>query len=512
MSSRRLLSNSIANVLGFIAQFIVSFALAPIVLRALGDDRYGVWSFAESVLAYLMLFDVGVASALVRYVPRHLATQDQAALNRVFSASLLFFSLIAAAAGLAAAPVLYFGLDRFLEVPSDFAGEVRLVLLGVVANFATVLPLSVFPAMLDGLNEFRTKTAVRTSFLIARIPATLWAIRLERPLLALILVLAVSNVLESLVIAALVVRRIPGLRFVPAQIDRPTIRAIGGFSFNSFLAMIAGRLTFSTDALVIGKALGAAAITPFAFANRLVDLARFLLRSTTVTLTPAISAAEARGDLRAIRSYFLHGTRLVLYAALPIQAGLLILGKPFLAIWLRDMGLANSAGPTLWVLAATLSLTIAQSAASRVLYGTGRIRLFARMALAEGVANLLISLALVRPLGIVGVAWGTAIPHVGFCCYAVAHACKLTGVRPAEHLRCWVAPVVFALVPTIIWLIAMQVAPPAGWGEFALIGLLGMLPYSGLVLVTEGRPWLAAGVYRAQRWLIAMRDGQNAAR
>ena len=99
--------------------------------------------------------------------------------------------------------------------------------------------------------------------------------------------------------------------------------------------MIAGRLTFSTDAFVILSALGAAAVTPFAFANRLVDMTRFMLRSTTVTLMPAISASEARGDLHAVRGYFLHGTRLVLYAALPLQAGLLILGKPFLAIWLR---------------------------------------------------------------------------------------------------------------------------------------------------------------------------------
>ena len=73
MTVRRLLTNAVANVLGFVAQFVVSFALAPIVVCGFGDDRYGVWSFAESILAYLMLFDLGVASALVRYVPRLLA-------------------------------------------------------------------------------------------------------------------------------------------------------------------------------------------------------------------------------------------------------------------------------------------------------------------------------------------------------------------------------------------------------------------------------------------------------
>src|SRR5205085_11361024 len=103
-------------------------------------------------------------------------------------------------------------------------------------------------------------------------------------------------------------------------------------------------------------------------------------------LTPAISAREAAGDLAAVRGYFLHGTRLVLYVVLPIQAGLFVLGQPFMTIWLRkELGVAVASVPVLWVLATTLSLTIAQSVASRVLYGMGRIRLFARVALLEGV-------------------------------------------------------------------------------------------------------------------------------
>src|SRR2546421_11647974 len=100
MSPRRLLTNAVCNTLAFAAQIAVSFALAPVVLRALGDDRYGVWSFAESVLAYLMLFDLGVASALVRFVPRLLAAEDRAGLNRVFSACLTFFTTAAVIAGL----------------------------------------------------------------------------------------------------------------------------------------------------------------------------------------------------------------------------------------------------------------------------------------------------------------------------------------------------------------------------------------------------------------------------
>ena len=456
MSSRRLHSNAVANVLGFLAQFAVAFALAPIVRQAIGDARYGAWSFAESVLAYLMLSDLGVASALVRYVAHMTATADREGLNRIFSTCLAFFSIAAVVVGLGGGAVLFYFSDRFLDVPPQIAAEVRWVLLAFVANFAAILPLSVFPAMLDGLNAFSLKTLVRTTFLIARVPVTLWVIYGRSPLLGLVVVLTASNVLESLVLAILVVRRIPGLRFVPRQIDRATIRMIRGFSIDSFLAMMAGRLTFSTDAFVIGSALGFAAITPFKFANELVDRARMMLRSATMTLMPAISASEARGDLPAVRGYFLAGTRLVLYAVMPIEAGLILFGKPFLWRWLRDPEMADLGGPVLWVLAGPLALTIAKSVAARVLYGMGRIRLFARMALVEGVANLLLSVILVRRLGIVGVAWGTTIPHIGFCLYTVAHASAILGIRPSTYIRQWVLPSTLTLLPVALWLGQMQ--------------------------------------------------------
>lgn len=484
MTKRKLFTNAACSTLGLIAQIAVSFLLAPIVLRALGDNRYGVWSFAESVLAYLMLFDLGVAAALVRFVPRFLANCDQSGVNRVFSASLAFFSIVASAAGLVAFLVLYLFADSFVRVPEALAGEVRLVLLAVVVNFIAVLPLSVFSAMLDGLNAFATKNIIRMAVLLARIPATLWVIRGETPLLSLILLLTISNLAESALHAIFVYRQMPGLRFVPRQVDRATLRMIRGFSVDSFLAMMAGRLSFSTDAFVIGSFLGAAAITPFAVALRLVDLSRSVLRSATTTLTPAISASEARGDLATVRGFFLHGTRLVLYGVLPIQAGLFILGRPFLSIWLgAEYG--ETAGPVLDVLAVILGFTIAQSVAARVLYGVGRIRMFARMALVEGVANLVLSLALVQPFGIVGVAWGTTIPHVGFCVFAVISACRYLKIGPRRYLATWTVPTMLTIIPAALWLMRLASATPRTWAEFSVTGLVGVVPYLIIVAVIE---------------------------
>lgn len=493
LTNRRLLINAAINTLGFLAQVAVSFVMAPITIRALGDERYGLWSFVESFLAYMLLFDMGVAASLVRFVPRFVTSGDRDSLNRTYSACLLFFL----AGAIVAAIVGWIGLtatERWMTIPDGIAPEMRWVVWIVVIHFALSLPLSVYPAMLDGLHAFVAKSATRTAFLLARIPILLAVFRTESPLVNMVLVLAVVNVFESLVLAALVYRWLPGLKFAPRQVDRATIRAVRGYSLDAFLAMLAGRLAFSTDGFVIGRLLNLAAIGHFAIANRLIDLAKTILRSATTILTPAVSASEARGDLNAVRGYVIHGTRLSLYLVLPIQIGLFIFGRQFLTLWIGQE-MSDAATPALWVLNITLSLTIAQSVASRVLYGIGRIRTFARVTLLEGVVNVAISAILVSPLGIVGAAWGTTIPHIVCCLFVIGHVGRILDLPMSRYVRqAWMMPMAASAMPLTIWWLLCERVSDWSWLTLISCGVAGMLPYVAIVAAMEWR-----GVLKARR-------------
>jgi O-antigen/teichoic acid export membrane protein len=487
VSKRALIANAAGNTLGLLAQLAVSFFMAPVVLAALGKTRYGVWSFVESFLAYLMLFDLGVAASLVRFVPRHVATGDRDGLNRIFTACVLFFAAVAAVACLVGVTFALWVADWFLNIPGDLSGEARLVLILAVANFALSLPLGAFPAILDGLGALSAKSATRTAVLLLRVPVLLAVLRTEARLLNMVLVLTASNLLEHFVLAVQVFRRSPGLRFVPGEVTRDTFRQIRGYSLDSFLAMIAGRFSFQTDAFVIGRFLGLDAITAFANGNKLVDLSKAILRSPTWALTPAVSALDARGETDKVRAYFLRGSRFALYLVLPVQVGLYVFGRQFLWLWLGPAHAAAS-GTTMTILATTLSLTVAQSVASRVLYGMGRIRLFSRVALVEGVVNVVLSVALVGPLGIEGVAWGTAIPHTAFCLFVLTHLGMMIGVRPREYVTTVVLkPVAAAVLLTGVWLLFAHAAPATTWAGLFADGLAGLLPYGIAVLALDGR-------------------------
>jgi O-antigen/teichoic acid export membrane protein len=492
-SNRSLVVGAAINWTAFAATMAVAFFLAPYMIGGLGDARYGVWCMVEGILAYFTLFDLGIAACLVRYVAKFHATDDRLELNRLVSACLGLFAGAAACVLVLGGVIVPFvgpGLERKLGEPGDVAPFMALML----ANLAFTLPLSVFPTILDGLQRFGAKSIVRLAFLGLRVGGIIYVMETRPGLLPLAVVFTISNLIEHAVMAGLAFRFLPGLRLSRRLIDRETLRRVKGYSVDAFLAMLAGRITVQTGAIVVGGFLTVAAAAHYAIAARLVELAKNLLRSITTTLTPAVSELEAKGDLDGVRRVLLDGTRWVLYLVLPVHLGLLFFGRPFLARWIGGPEYADWCFPTVAILSATLTIGVAQSVASRILYGLGRLRLFARLALVEAGLNLGLSFALVGPMGLEGVAIAVAVPNVLFCLFAIGYACFLLEVKARHYLRrAWLSPLALALVPAVVWWFVTPVQ--ARWVEIATGIVMGLVPYGACVLVTE---WLAASRRRAR--------------
>ncbi len=476
---RSLFVGAATNWAAFAAALAVGFFLAPYLVRSLGDARYGAWCVVESILAYFTLFDLGIAACLVRFVARHHAVGERDSLNRIVSSCFGLFVLAACGVLLVGGVVTPFvapALERKLGTP----GDVLPFMLLMLANLALTLPLSVFPTILDGLQRFGAKSAVRLLFLLLRVGGIVWVMETRPGLLHLAVVYTLVNLAEHATVAALSFRFLPGLKLSTQLIDRETLRAVKGYSVDAFLAMLAGRITVQTGAVIVGGFLTVAAAAHYALAARLVELAKNLLRSATTTLTPAVSQREATGDLDGVRRVLLDGTRWVLYLVLPIHMGLIAFGRPFFTRWVGGPQYADWCFPPMMVLSTTLTLGVAQSVASRILYGMGKLTLFARLALVEAAANLALSLALVGPFGVVGVAVAVAVPNVLFCLFVIVYTCRTLEVGAGAYLvASWLRPMCAAGVPVTVWLAVIPAE--ATWVSIAGCVMLGLTPYACVV-------------------------------
>jgi O-antigen/teichoic acid export membrane protein len=467
----------------------VSFFLAPYLIHTLGDARYGVWCVVESILAYFTLFDLGIAACLVRFVAKHHAANERTELNRIVSACLIIFTCAAGCVLLLGGVLVPFvapGLERKLGESGDVAPFMILML----TNLAITLPLSVFPTILDGLQRFAVKSVIRLLFLGCRVGGIVYVMETQPGLLSLAVAYTIANILEQAAMAWLSFRYLPGLHLSRRLVDRPTLKQVRGYSVDAFLAMLSGRITVQTGAIVVGGFLTAAAVAHYAVATRLVEVAKNLLRSVTTTLTPAVSEREARGDVDGVRRVLLDGTRFVLYLVLPVHLGLLFFGKPFLAKWIGVEQYADWCFPATAILSATLTIGVAQSVASRILYGLGKLTLFARLSLVEAVLNLTLCLTLVGPLGLEGVAIAVAAPNVLFCLFAIGYSCHVLNVTIGRYLlHAWLLPLALACLPAAIWWFVTPVS--ASWMEIGMGIAIGLLPYTLCVAALEVAPRFA---------------------
>jgi O-antigen/teichoic acid export membrane protein len=113
-----------------VVNIIVGFTLTLFVIRHLGKTGYGIWTLVGSFIGYYGLLDLGVGSAITRYVARYAGQSDEKSLNETASTGMAMFcgtgALAVVVSFFAAAP-----LARFFKVdPShfdDFQRTVRLI-------------------------------------------------------------------------------------------------------------------------------------------------------------------------------------------------------------------------------------------------------------------------------------------------------------------------------------------------------------------------------------------------
>lgn len=85
--------NAISNWTSLVVQVAIGFFLTPFVIRHLGQSGYGVWVLVGSFIGYYGLLNLGVGSAITRYIARFSAQNDTENLNETVNSALAMFCI-----------------------------------------------------------------------------------------------------------------------------------------------------------------------------------------------------------------------------------------------------------------------------------------------------------------------------------------------------------------------------------------------------------------------------------
>ena len=449
-----LIKNICSSWLGLVVNVATGIIISPFILHRLGEEAFGLWVLVFSITGYYGLFDFGIRSSLVKYVAKFEATGDQEELSHIINTSLFSYSC-ACLVLLALTTVGAAFLDKVIHVQHGYVTTAKILFFMVGAALALGFPLAVFGGVLEGLQKFYLINAINIINTILRAVFIVIALNQGYGLLMAAFITAVLPLINGLVNAfnALRLTKVPiALHFV----TKDTFKRIFSYGSVTFMFSLARNLRFKTDALVIGTFLSAAAITPFAIGGRIVDYMNNLVDSMAQVFTPMSSHFEAKGDIDRLRSIYIGGNRACALVVFPVCFGLIILGKSVIEVWMGAKYIAASY-PVLLVLLIPSTIRMAQATSSRVLFGMARHKVLAVVVLLEGVANLVLSIILVRPYGIVGDAVGTAIPLLfTYVVFLPRHLSIVLGQSIRTFLvKAYTVPLLLCL-PMIAVLLALQ--------------------------------------------------------
>lgn len=470
MLSQRFLGGMISGAGSVVIKQGLNLALLPVLIFHLGIEPFGLYMMLVGLQEVAQLLDLGFGNAAVQMLASlHAQAECPEATRQRRALLTLAHGLFAALGGvtLLGGLALWPVFPDWFGVSPTLADSARLALVLMSLEAALMLYLSYFRALLLSHCQHQWSNWADTVYHIAGIGGGLALVSLGFGLPGL---LAARLAGAGIKLAIIMVQ---ALRLEPTA-----LRPGGGFCLQTFhrLSRLTGHamavnisviVSHKIDTLVIGAFLGVSWVAYYEMAFRLPGSALQLCVRISEGVFPLFArlmapasqpgASSLQADRQKARLVFL---RMSALNGFLIAAMLLAL-----VFYYPDLFRLFSAGrmvlgPSLAVLA--VSVPIIWSGALQIpacyfLYTANRRRYLTISSLLAALANVAISLALVKPLGIVGVALGTLIPQlIQHQASLIAESCRELGISLRDYLAAVHGPTLTLLLAAFALLAGMD--------------------------------------------------------
>lgn len=480
-------TNALSNWAALGVNIAIGFVLTPAILAHLGEKRFGIWMLVSSVVGYFGLLRLGVGTGVLRYVPLFRAKNDRDKISATISTAMAFYVVIGF--------VIFVTLLLFSGLIADFfeGGQELAILIRIVGLAAALgCPALILDAAIRSYEYFVIANLASVFSAILRAGVLFGCIFMGYGLVPLGWAIVILTFLGLIV---------QGIAFrvccsdVKLDIQKISLSALKPLMSYGLIIMVESGaifLTYESPKQVIGKVISFEALGYFCIAALLVRYYRRLIYSLTKVLMPRFSYLSGQNANHKIRRLFLHGSRYVTITAGALALLLWSVGPSFLQLWTKNDNI-NQAVPALVILVAGALILLSHRISIDLLYGLGKQKKLAALAMIEGILVLGLSLGLSSRYGITGIAVAVSVSLIlvrGVI--QTIYVCRLLKVDFWEYYNeCMFKP----------WIIAIILAGAGYWlgaGNFAKNWLFLFL-VSAVLLLTYGTAIYIFALKRAEK-------------
>lgn len=428
---------------------VLSWAVAAALIYRFDQQYFAIFALVRGTLSLLNYTTLGVAPAIVRYLsiatggqpatmvagsPSSSSTADNTpailgyespvtppAGDATFQASRVCYSALLLAVvvgglGSLLAWGLSYALPQTMDLTQTGAFWTWYIVFGLGIGLAARLASDVCGAILQAYHKITADNTAMAAADLLWIALMVWQLlRGNMYAFKAAEMFAVSSCGLLVVRTALVAIKVAPPRVRLAFFDAKVVFGLLGFGLLVSLAQLADFLYAPTDYWLIKQLIGLETITTYAPAVQIDGAMLLLVGGLAAVLLPKAAAAHVRGNVDALRIYYVRGTLASL--AMLLAAGLVVwIASP----WIFRLWLGDAMPATQVILPLVLIHTVVggSSAVGRsVLLGMGKVWPFTVAALVAGVANVILSATFVAGFGwgLKGIVLGTIVAVVGRC-------------------------------------------------------------------------------------------------
>lgn len=405
--TQKTMRNSVVGLLQQVIVILLSFISRKVFIQYLGVEMLGLNTTFTSILNMLSLAEMGFQQVIVFHLYGVLARDDKEQINNLINIYRLVYRCIGCffiAAALCCVPFLQYFLS---DIEATHAVRVFFIIQALTG--ACTYFLAYKRNILYADQKSYISGLIDT---IVNIVGTLISIAVSiytRNYLLYLLVNLAKTYISNLFVHVACTKRYPYLH--KAKTDWKLLKKIASSLKDVVLERLAGYIYSSTDNLIISMFISTVQVGFLNNYTMMINHIRALMKSLTTPLIPALGhmvALEREGErqmetFRLLEQVYFWMTGL---AVVPVY----VLADSFIEMFFGAEYVLPSV--MLLLMCMDMYVHISQDACLSFLTANGLFRKRRNIAIGGAIINIVVSLLLMKPLGIAGILTGTAVSQV----------------------------------------------------------------------------------------------------
>lgn len=446
--SKQIKAGAILGYVNYAVKMLIQLAYVPILLRLLGQAEYGVYQLVASVISYLSLLNFGFGGSYLRFYSQCKGDKKKEdSLNGSYFIVFCIFAIIAFIAGIILTVNTKVVLGTKLTANElDLAQKLMFIM---AINMAISFPISVFSAIVTSRECFIFQKVVELLKSVFNPILVIFALLLGYGSIGLVLASTVLTVIAAGInIWYVLVKINAGFDF--HKFNMKLMREVGAFSFFIFLNSIIDQINWNVDKFLLGRFVGSVSIALYSVGAQINNIYIQISDMLATVVAPRVNviAANENNPLPKLSALWIKVGRMQAMLVLAIISGFVIFGKEFIVLWAgQEYG---SAYYITLLLIIPVSIPLCQTLGVDIQRALNKHQYRSFVYAAVAIANLFISIPLVKIYGAIGAALGTTIALlVGNVLIMNIIYKKIIGLDVLEFWKS-IATLVPSVVPSII--------------------------------------------------------------